>query len=239
MKVGVLGGTGNVGKVVVAEALKRGYEVVVLARDPAKVTDTHEHLEVVKGDAKVAEDVQRLVDATDQVVCVVGGTPTSGWVVKPAVENLLKANPKRVMVLTSLGVNGSSSTVKFLLHDVINRCIHGSQDLEEKSLFRDAEQADTLVQKATCEWVLVRPTYMEDIPGTGQYLATAAPNVGCCWMFQPVSKADAALFFVDRLEDKRWDGTPVHLHKGHSDFFDGPGVKAAASSGGNYVAMKE
>lgn len=221
MKVGVLGGTGNVGQVVVEEALKKGYSIIILARDPAKVKITNERLEVRKGDATSAEDVKRLCEACDVVVSVVGGTPTSGWVCTPTVKALLAANPKRMMVLTSLGVNGSSPTVRFLLHHCINRAIHGSSELEEKSLFRDAETADALVQGAPGAWVLVRPTYMEDLPPTGQYLATAQENVGCGWMFNPVSKSDVAKFFVEHLEDKRWDRTPVHIHKGDSDVFDG------------------
>lgn len=210
------------GRAFVEMALEKNYQIVMLARDPSKVTITDAKLEVMKGDAKSLDDVKKVVNVADVVVMVVGGTPTSGWVVKPAVENVLASNPKRVMVLSSLGVNGSSPTVRFLLHDCINRAQFGSADLEEKSLVNDLEQADTLVQQHTgCPWVLVRPTYLEDHPAKKQYYATAEHGVSFWWMFNPLSKADVAKFFVDHIEDNRWDRTPVHLHTGDSNVFDG------------------
>ncbi|NJO13043.1 MAG: NAD(P)H-binding protein, partial [Gammaproteobacteria bacterium] len=40
-KITVIGGTGMIGQRIVQEALQRGHEVTLIARDPAKVT--HEH----------------------------------------------------------------------------------------------------------------------------------------------------------------------------------------------------
>ena len=68
MKVGIFGGTGNVGKVFVDLALERGHSLVLLARDPNKVTLVNPQLEIIKGDAKNADDVKRVVDGVDVVV---------------------------------------------------------------------------------------------------------------------------------------------------------------------------
>ena len=58
MNVTVLGATGALGTECVAQALERGHRVTVLARDPGGLrADLAERIEVVRGDALVADDV--------------------------------------------------------------------------------------------------------------------------------------------------------------------------------------
>jgi uncharacterized protein YbjT (DUF2867 family) len=49
MQITILGSTGQVGKAVVIEALKSGYEVKVLVRNPDKLGDLKEKVEIVEG----------------------------------------------------------------------------------------------------------------------------------------------------------------------------------------------
>lgn len=50
MKIVLFGATGNIGKVILDEALARGHDVTAIVRDPAKVDAKHAHLHVVQGD---------------------------------------------------------------------------------------------------------------------------------------------------------------------------------------------
>lgn len=50
MKIVLFGATGNIGKVILDEALARGHQVTAVVRDPAKVATKHAHLHVVQGD---------------------------------------------------------------------------------------------------------------------------------------------------------------------------------------------
>jgi putative NADH-flavin reductase len=226
--IGVLGGTGNVGKVFVEESLKKGYKIIALVRNPDKVTPA-DGLELVKGDAKNADDVAGVVQKSDVVVSMVGPVKGAMPILTPAVENILAANPKRVIMITSLGVNGSSCIVKCLL----KRCINGNKKGIENNGFLDAENADSLLQDASCDWTLIRPTYMEDLPPRGRIKATASKGAACSWMCNPVSKADVACFMVDQLENQTWNKKAVHLHKGSSDKYSN------APSNGAKVAFEE
>ena len=49
MKLFLIGGTGNIGSRILAEALSRGHDVTVLTRDPSKVK-AQPHVAAVKGD---------------------------------------------------------------------------------------------------------------------------------------------------------------------------------------------
>ncbi|HVI55687.1 MAG TPA: NAD(P)H-binding protein [Luteibacter sp.] len=50
MKIVLFGATGNIGRVILDEALDRGHQVTAVVRDPAKLATTHAALTVVQGD---------------------------------------------------------------------------------------------------------------------------------------------------------------------------------------------
>lgn len=67
MKIALIGATGFVGAAVLAEALARGHEVVVLARTPAKI-EARPGVTVVAGDAYEAASVATAVAGCDAVI---------------------------------------------------------------------------------------------------------------------------------------------------------------------------
>lgn len=72
-KVVVYGATGNIGQRILAEALGRGHDVVAAVRDPAKVTETSEHLTVVRTDPTDEYLVTRVGTGTDAVIASLNG----------------------------------------------------------------------------------------------------------------------------------------------------------------------
>jgi len=73
-KILVYGSTGRVGSRVVNEALRRGYHVTAVSRDPARVTQQHNNLSAVKGDIVEPESVVQLVTGQDVIVVSVRGS---------------------------------------------------------------------------------------------------------------------------------------------------------------------
>ena len=67
MKLFLIGGTGNIGSRILAEALSRGHDVTVLTRDPAKLK-TQPHLKVVKGEIMDAEGLAKQIKGFDGVI---------------------------------------------------------------------------------------------------------------------------------------------------------------------------
>ncbi len=74
LKFIVYGSTGRVGSRVVTEALSRGHEVTAVSRDPARVTQQHDRLAIVKGDVLDPESVAELVVNHDVIVVSVRGS---------------------------------------------------------------------------------------------------------------------------------------------------------------------
>ena len=77
MKLAVFGATGNVGQRVVAEALRRGHEVVGVVRDPEAVQSPDKRVRLVKGDATNADSVAAVTRGADAVVSAISPRPTA------------------------------------------------------------------------------------------------------------------------------------------------------------------
>jgi putative NADH-flavin reductase len=112
MKLTVFGATGNVGQRVVAEALRRGHEVVGVVRDPDAVQAPDKRLRLVKGDATNPGDVARVASGADAVVSAISPRPNSRGLPAPSlaansralIKGLRDAAVKRVLY-----VGGASS----------------------------------------------------------------------------------------------------------------------------------
>jgi uncharacterized protein len=112
MKTVVFGATGNVGQRVVAEALRRGHEVVGVVRDPEAVQSPDERVRLVKGDATNADSVAKITRGADAVVSAISPRPNARGLPAPSlaansralIKGLRDADVKRVLY-----VGGASS----------------------------------------------------------------------------------------------------------------------------------
>lgn len=72
-RIVVFGATGNLGKVIVREALDRGHEVVGVSRSPENFTYTEQNFTGVAGNPTSLESVIEVTDGADAVINAVGG----------------------------------------------------------------------------------------------------------------------------------------------------------------------
>ena len=77
MKLVIFGATGNVGRRVAAEALRRGHDVVGVVRDPEAVSAPDPRVRLVKGDATRADDVAAAAAGADAVVSAISPRPNA------------------------------------------------------------------------------------------------------------------------------------------------------------------
>ncbi len=112
MKLVVFGATGNVGQHVVAEALRRGHEVVGVVREPDAVQSPDKRVGLVKGDATNADSVAKVARGADAVVSAISPRPNARGLPAPSlaansraiIQGLRSAGVKRVLY-----VGGASS----------------------------------------------------------------------------------------------------------------------------------
>ncbi len=201
----VFGANGNVGGHFVNQALDKGYKIKAFVRNPEKyILSKNPNVEVVKGDATNFDDVKNGMKDIDMVVSCLGNPLKKKiYIMEEAYNNIILAasnqdNPPRCLMISSIGANGSSWFVRFLL-----RLFNGKEG------FTDYERADKQVLKEKdVPFVVIRPAGLTDKKGKGKYHLIIKPTV-----FFPkfISRSDVAKFFVDCLSDTSYDGKAVMI----------------------------
>jgi uncharacterized protein len=111
MKIVVFGATGNVGRRVADEALRRGHEVVGVVRDPAAAQSPDPRVRLVQGDATDAASVAAAARGADAVVSAISPRPNARGLAAPSlvansralIAGLRQAGVKRVLYVGGAG----------------------------------------------------------------------------------------------------------------------------------------
>lgn len=200
----VFGANGQLGSHFVNQALAADFNIKAFVRSLHKFKlSEHPNVEVFKGDATNFDDVKKAMKGVDIVVSCLGNPNPKTLIMEKAYNNIMLAasdqpNPPRCLMISSIGIGGSSWLVKFLL-----------QKIGGKEGFADFERAEKRVLDETkVPFVVIRPAGLTNKQGKGKYSIINKPTV-----FFPkfMARADVAQFFVDCLSDTSFDGKAVML----------------------------
>lgn len=195
MKLAVFGATGGTGSQVVKQALAAGHQVTALARDPGKLGFTDPNLTVIAGSVLDAAPVQQTLQGADAVVVSLGNTANNpDYVVSQGTQVILEAmkalgQPRRIVVVSSLGVGESKDQVPFAFKMLMKTAL--------KKPMEDKERQEALVKASGLDWTIVRPGGLTNGPATGQYKSGLDPKISA----GQVSRADVAAFVLQQLSD--------------------------------------
>ena len=198
MKIAIFGATGKVGRHLVDQALQRGDEVTVFARDASKLTTRrHERLEVVQGDVLDPKDVERAVADTHAVLSAIGHTKTSPKdVLSEGIKNIVAAMNKhgvrRLVSLTGAGVRDPKDDPK-----LVDRAIGSLLKLLQRDLLEDSIRQARVIQESDLEWVIVRAPVLVEGEKKGEYrVGYVGKESGT-----RLSRADLADFMLKQTTD--------------------------------------
>jgi uncharacterized protein YbjT (DUF2867 family) len=199
-KILVLGATGGTGRSVVSQALARGYDVTVLARSAEKAGDL-KGAELVIGDARDEATLRRALKGREAVVSALG-TPASPFrevtllsTATRALVNAMKAEQvSRLVCITGLGAGDSVGHGGFLFDNLI-------YPLLLSKVYADKNRQETIVRGSGLDWVLVRPTILNDKPKHGNVRALTDLSD---FHGGSISRADVAGFVLDQVRDNAW-----------------------------------
>jgi putative NADH-flavin reductase len=167
MKLAILGATGKTGGHALEIALAAGHHVRVLARTPAKLTTTHERLEVVEGDATHVEDCAKLVEGCDAVIGTLGPpnlgvTTVRQDAARAVVDAMKQKGVTKVVWLSALGVGENIAQAKrssWLATTFIKLVL--------KKTYVDAEAAEQVLRASGLDYVLCRPPQLTNRAARG------------------------------------------------------------------------
>jgi putative NADH-flavin reductase len=189
----VLGGTGRVGRLVVARALARGYEVTVLARDAAK-TRFESNVRVVEGNAVDPTAVHAAVAGQEAVVYALGAagigfTTLFSDSIRILIEEMHRHGVARLVAITGVGAGDTKGHGGFLYDRVL-------YPLFTRKIYQDKDRQEALIRASNLEWVIVRPAPFRARPDGPIQVVTDVRGV----TLRAITPDDVAGFVVDQID---------------------------------------
>lgn len=200
MKVVIFGSTGETGKALVSQALRRGYDVHAFARRPADVGIQDARLHLIQGDVLDRVAVQHAVAGMDAAVSVLGvrlGQPQS-TVRSTGTANIVAAltaeGVRRFVCGSTVGAGRHLQTLPWLARMLVPRIV-GAWRLEE------AGRQEDIVRGSALDWTILRPPRLVDGEATGTYRIGENLATG---FGSKLTRGDYAHALLDELESKRF-----------------------------------
>jgi putative NADH-flavin reductase len=199
MKVLVLGATGGMGQLVVAQALEQSHTVSVLVRHPERLQNTKE-IRVMAGN--VLADPQKLAEALlgqDVVISAlgVGNSLKSRGLVSHTAPLLVSAMARqRIRRLIFVSAYGVGSTRRYV--PLFPRILTG---LLLSDIYADKQAGENFIFQSDLDWTIVYPVTLTNGPRTTRY------QVGEHLVlrgFPKISRADVAHFLVSQIGDTQY-----------------------------------
>jgi uncharacterized protein YbjT (DUF2867 family) len=198
----VLGATGGTGRLIVQEALARGFEVRALVRSPAKASGL-EGADIVIGDARDEAVLRQALQGRDAVASSIG-TPVSPFrevtllssATKALVSAMKAAGVQRLVCITGMGAGDSAGHGGFVFDRLIQPALL-------RKVYADKDRQEAIVRKSGLDWVLVRPSVLNDKARTHEIRALtdlSGFNGGT------ISREDVANFVLDQVHADTWLG---------------------------------
>lgn len=201
-KLLVLGATGGTGRLIVKEAIARGFEVRALVRSPAKAIGL-EGAEIFIGDARDDAALRNALEGTDAVVSSLG-TPVSPFrevtllstATKALVNAMKAAGVSRLVCITGMGAGDSAGHGGFVFDRLILPALL-------RKVYADKDRQEAIVRGSGLDWVLVRPAVLNDKPPTHK-IRVLTDLTG--FHGGTIARADVAGFVLDQVNTDNWLG---------------------------------
>lgn len=199
-KILVLGATGATGRLIVRQAVARGHDVAVLVRSAEKPSDLI-GAKLIIGDARDERALRQALKGRDTVVSALG-TPASPFrevtLLSTATRGLVNAmqteQVSRLVCITGLGAGDSAGHGGFVFDHLIF-------PLLLRKVYADKNRQEAIVRDSGLDWVLVRPTILNDKPGRG---AVRALTDLSGFHGGAIAREDVASFVLDQVRGDAW-----------------------------------
>jgi putative NADH-flavin reductase len=202
MKITILGSTGFVGKVLIKKAIAAGYQVKTLARNPEKLEEIKDKIEIITGSVFESSSIEAAIEGAEVVLSTIGppqSNPGDPAQYEKAMKNIVSAMDKygikRYIHIGGAAHQGGENEVwnfkRKFLRLFLN--LFGKQILVAKHLEWEVLKSSDL------DWTLVRPPRIVNEATSGtisadeKTLKSLKINVG-----------DLTDFILQQITSKEW-----------------------------------
>jgi len=199
-KILVLGATGATGRLIVSQAVARGYDVAVLVRSVEKASD-FKSVKVIVGDARDEGILRQALEGRDAVVSALG-TPASplrevtllSSATRALVSAMKAGQVSRLVCITGIGAGDSAGHGGFLFDNLIF-------PLLLRKVYADKNRQEAIVRDSGLDWVLVRPSVLNNKPSRDTIRALTDLS---SFHGGSISRENVASFVLDQVRDNAW-----------------------------------
>jgi putative NADH-flavin reductase len=199
-KIMILGATGPTGRLIIAQALARGWDVAALVRSPEKLSDL-KGVKLIVGDARDEKALREVLKGRDAVISALG-TPASPFrevtllsAATRALVSAMKAEQvSRLIAITGIGAGDSLGHGGLLFDRLIF-------PLLLRKVYADKNRQEAIVRDSGLDWVIVRPAVLNDKAGGKPIRALTDIRD---FHDGTISREDVAGFVLDQVRADTW-----------------------------------
>jgi putative NADH-flavin reductase len=209
MKLLIVGASQGTGAEAAKIALGRGHDVTALARTPSKLALEQPNLTKLAGDFHNRESIGNAVRGHNAVIITAMATSLKAFKDNPnylsqgtgyTVEAMKAHGVGRLVVLSAWGVGESRKLANFFVDALMISFLL-------RAPYQDHERQEKLVRESGLDWVIARPTRLNNGPARKRYVK----RTGLEPVPLSISRADAADFLVTAAEVDTWIHQAVQL----------------------------
>jgi putative NADH-flavin reductase len=207
VKLLIIGGSRGVGRSMLECAVRRGFDVTVLARFPEKIEADESKVTILKGDVLNKEDLASAVHGQEAVCSCIGVAITFKPVslFSRAAENIVEVmennTEQKFVAVTGIGAGDSKGHGGFL-YDKIFKPIFLS------TIYQDKDREEEIIRSSALDWLIVRPAGLTNGTQTGKY--RVIDNLDGI-VAKRISRMDVADFILNQIEEPSQFGKAVLL----------------------------
>lgn len=208
MKITVFGATGRVGRIIVAECLKRGHTVKAFVHG-VSTFEPHENLELIQGDIYEPNDVARAVDGSDAVISALGSWGTKGKdVLTTGMSHIIPAM-KSSGITRIISLTGADARFMTDKPNMIQWITHRVFSTIAPSIMIDGESHIKLLAQSGLDWTVVRSPVMNERGKADKYVLRQKLS----WPWQTIHRSAVAKAMTDQIEDTSFYKQSPVIHR--------------------------
>jgi putative NADH-flavin reductase len=205
VKIVVVGATGRTGRLVVAQALARGDQVVAFTRQPQEIS-ANPGLKIVVGQLDDVRAFKVAIEGADAVIVSLG---TRGKRMTKNVDLMQKCLPSiitamsesevlRLVLVSAYGVGETARTAGLIARVVYKMVV--------PAIYRDKALSERLLPSSRLKWTRVYPVMLTDGPLSDAVDVRPMTEVHKVAGMPKVSRANVARVLLDAAKDDRTIG---------------------------------
>ncbi|PKJ54563.1 SDR family oxidoreductase [Bacillus sp. SN10] len=199
-KIAILGANGKAGKILVNEALEKGYQVKILTRNSTNTERINKNIETIIGDARNFSTIQDLLQGCSAVINAVGQPKNESYIFSTVTKHILEAM-KESKIKRYILISGGSLNVTGDQKRMVNKIGATLFKLFLPKMMQDKYKELQIIQNSEVDWTIVRLPFVIEGNGIGNIKESLVDMPGI-----KIQNGDIAPFVIKQINSDRYVG---------------------------------